>query len=208
MANNEIINVDAFAANYLGRVARAPTRGIFVEGMITQTAEHLRYSLNLSYDTPVTGKTKIDMESLIHQGMIPVTHKSYSLMSQGQFVLESPAPNMVGIIDRSNWLYASSTVDEENNHNMDDFVAGDMMEEDATCQQQFVPPIQEPTQQGPASFSMNQDQWMWMQVELGDLRVEQTRQGVEQIRQWAMLEEMQSLMQQLMLHFPPPPQWG
>lgn len=30
MANNEILNDDAFAANYLGRVARAPTIGILV----------------------------------------------------------------------------------------------------------------------------------------------------------------------------------
>lgn len=89
---------------------------------------------------------------------------------------------------------------------MDDFIACDTREEDSTYQQQFVPSTQEPTQQGPASFSMNQDQWMWMQAELGDLRGEQTRQGVKQVQQGAMLEEMQSMMQQLMLHFPPPPQ--
>lgn len=80
------------------------------------------------------------------------------------------------------------------------------MEEDATYQTQFVPPTQEPTQQGPASFSMNHDQWMWMQAELGDLRAKQTRQGVEKIRKGAMVEGMQSTMKQLMLHFPPPPQ--
>lgn len=100
----------------------------------------------------------------------------------------------------------SASPEEEDNHNMDDFVGGDTMEEDVTFHPQFVPLSQEPTQQGLGSFSMNQDQWMWMQAELGYLRVEQTRQGVEQIRQEVMLEDMKSMMQQLMLHFPPPPQ--
>lgn len=45
-----------------------------------------------------------------------------------------------------------------------------------------------------------------MQVELGDLRVEKTWEGVEKVRQGAMLEEIQSMMQQLMVNFPPPPQ--
>lgn len=89
---------------------------------------------------------------------------------------------------------------------MDDFVVGDTKEEDAIFHPQFVPPSQEPTQPGPRSFSMNQDQRMWMQAELEDLRSEQTRQGVEHIRRGAMLEDMQSMMQQLMLHFPRPPQ--
>lgn len=102
MANNEIINVAAFTANCLGRVARASTKGISVGGMITQIAENLGYALNLSSDAPITGKEKLDMESLIHQGMIDVTHNSYSLMSRGQFVLELPFPNIVSIIDCSN----------------------------------------------------------------------------------------------------------
>ena len=74
------------------------------------------------------------MESLIHQGMNIVTHNSYSLMSRGQLVLELHAPNMVSIIDRSNWLYASVAPDEEEGHNIDDVVAGGTMEEDATYQ--------------------------------------------------------------------------
>lgn len=132
MENNVIINVAAFAVSYLGIVARAPTRGIFVGVMITQIAEHLEYGLNFSSDTPVAGKAKIDMESLIHQGMIVVTHNNYSLMSLGQFVLELPSPNIVRIIDRSNWLYASTAPDEEDDHNMDDFVTGETMKEYAT----------------------------------------------------------------------------
>lgn len=162
IANNAIINVVAFTTNYLGRVARAPTGGISMGGMITQIAQHLRYSLNLSSNTPVVGKAKIDMESLIHQGMIAVTNDSSSLMSCGQFVLELPAHSIVSIIGRSNWLYASAIPEEEDINNMDDFIAGNTMEEDATFQPQFVPPSQEPTQQGPGSFSMSQDQWIWM----------------------------------------------
>ena len=44
-------------------------------------------------------------------------------------------------------------------------------------------------------------------TEIGDLRIEQQRQGIEQARQGAMLDDMSSMMQQLMLHFlQPPPQ--
>lgn len=95
MANNEILNVVAFAANYLGRVACAPTRGIYMRGMITQIGEHLGYTLNLSSNTLVAGNVKIDIKSLIHQGMISVTHNSYSPMIWGQFILEYPTPNIL-----------------------------------------------------------------------------------------------------------------
>lgn len=144
--------------------------------MITHIAEHLGYGLNFSFETPVAGNAKIDMESLIHQWMIIVTNNNYSLMSHGQFILELPAPGRVSIIDHSNWLYASVVPGEEGRHNVDDFFASDTMEEDATFQQQFVPPTQDPTQQGTEAFTMDQDQWIWMQAELRDLRVEQTRQ--------------------------------
>lgn len=163
-------------------------------GMITQIAEHLRYGLNLSSDTPVAGKSKIDMGSLIHQGMIPITNNSYSPMSRVRFVLELPTPNRVSIVDLSNWLYASAVPEEQDYHKVDDFVAGDTMEEDATFQQQFIPPSQDPTQQGTRSFTMDQDQWIWMQAEFGDLRAKQTRQGVENIQQGAMLEEVYYLL--------------
>lgn len=57
---------------------------------------------------------------------------------------------MVNIIDRSNWLYVSVTPNEEESHNLDDFVAGDTVDQDSTYQQDFVPPTQDPTHQGPA----------------------------------------------------------
>lgn len=159
MTNNEIVNIVVFVANYLGRVARAPTDGIFVGGMIIEIVEHLRFGLNLFSEFPIAGKAKIDMESLIRQGMLAVTHNSYSLMSRGQFILELPDPSSVSIIDRTNWLYASVIPEEEDDHDVDDFVAGETMEEDAAFQYQFVPPRQDPTQQGTCSFTMDQDRW-------------------------------------------------
>lgn len=132
MENTEIVNVFAFAANYFGRVARAPTRGISVGGMITQITWHLRFKLNLSSKTSVVGKAKIDMVSLIHQGMIDITHNSYSLMSHSRFILELSDPRRVSITDLTKWLYASVVLEEEDDHNVDDFVTGETMEEDAT----------------------------------------------------------------------------
>lgn len=66
MAHNGIVNTATFVANYLGRVARATVEGISVGGMITHVADHLGYEINLSEDSLVVGKTKVDMENLIH----------------------------------------------------------------------------------------------------------------------------------------------
>lgn len=71
--------------------------------------------------------------------------------------------------------------------------------------EQFVPPPQEPFHQEAGSSSLPPDQWAWVQTELDDLRTEQTRQGIEQARQWEMLDEMSLVMRQLMLDFPSPP---
>ena len=49
---------------------------------------------------------------------------------------------------------------------------------------------------------MSQDQWGWIQTEMGVLRTEQTRQGVELFRQGTVMDDMQAMMQRLMLHFP------
>lgn len=110
------------------------------------------------------------MESLIHQGMIVVTHSSYSLMSRGRLVFELPDPSRVSITDLANWLYASSIPKEEDIHNVDDFFVGETMEEDSPFQQQFVPPSQDLTQQSIGSFTLDQDRWMWMKAELENLR--------------------------------------
>jgi hypothetical protein len=65
MVQNKAINVAAFVADYLGRVGRADSGGISVGGMITQIAEHFGYQTVLLEDTPIAGKTKIDMSALI-----------------------------------------------------------------------------------------------------------------------------------------------
>jgi hypothetical protein len=72
MASQASINVAAFAADYLGRYGRATICDISIGGMITQIADHFGFGVAL-VDTPqVPGKSKLDMETLIQQGMIMV----------------------------------------------------------------------------------------------------------------------------------------
>lgn len=61
MVKNKAINVVAFAVDYLGRIGRVDSGGISVGGMITQIVEHFGYPTVLLEDTPITGKTKVDM---------------------------------------------------------------------------------------------------------------------------------------------------
>ena len=84
MVNNGIVNVVAFAANYLSKVSWAATRDILVGDMFTQIAEFLSFEFNLSEDHVVEGKCKIDMEALVHQGMIYMDETSMFLTCQIQ----------------------------------------------------------------------------------------------------------------------------
>ena len=68
MSTSGIVNVTAFAFNYLGKVSRAATRDILVGGMITQITEFLSFEFNLAKDLIVEGKGKIDIESLYDDG--------------------------------------------------------------------------------------------------------------------------------------------
>lgn len=71
--------------------------------MITQIAEHLRYHAVLLEDTPVAGKTKIDMVALIQQGMISVAPTYYSVLIHKRFIIALPDPDRVSISDCANW---------------------------------------------------------------------------------------------------------
>lgn len=110
MINNDIVNVTTFAAYYLGKVARAATRGISVGGLITQIAKHLRKVFNLEEDYLVEGKDKIDMDSLVHQGMIFVHSNTYTTMIQNKVILDFPNPRKVRVDVVKNWLYTEGTV--------------------------------------------------------------------------------------------------
>ena len=68
MINNDVVNVSAFAANNLGEVARATTRGISVGVMVTQIAEHLGFEFNWDEDHLVEGMNKVDIDAFMHQG--------------------------------------------------------------------------------------------------------------------------------------------
>lgn len=68
MVQNQAINVITFVTDYFGRVGREDSRGISVGGMITQIVDRFGYHAILLEETPVAGKSKIDMEALIQQG--------------------------------------------------------------------------------------------------------------------------------------------
>lgn len=57
---------------------------------------------------------------------------------------------------------------------------------------------------------MTSDQWGWVQTEIGAIRTEQMRQGVELFRQGTVVDDVQTMMRRLVLQFPqdppPPPQ--
>lgn len=74
MPNNVIINVVAFAENYLCNVSLAATWDISVGCMITQNAEFFGFEFKLADDHVVEGKGNTNMEALIHQGTIYVEH--------------------------------------------------------------------------------------------------------------------------------------
>jgi hypothetical protein len=102
MAQNKAINVVAFAADYLGRVGRADSGGISVGVMITQISEYLGYQAVLLEDTPIAGKTKIDMSTLISQGMIVVAPTYYYVLIHKRFIIALPDPDRVVITDCAN----------------------------------------------------------------------------------------------------------
>lgn len=153
----------------MGRIGRVDSSGIFVGGMITQIAEHFGYDAVLLDETLVTGRTKIDMTTLILQGMVSISRDYYLVMIHKWFIIALPNPDRVSISDCANWLYMTADPNEEDDHNADNVVAGETMDEDYHPHEQFVPLHQDPTQQGVGSSSMNQDQWAWVQTELGDL---------------------------------------
>lgn len=69
MVNSELLDAATFADNYLGRVACATSGYISVGGMITLIAEHLGLKFNRGFDQIIEGRSKVDMESLIHKGI-------------------------------------------------------------------------------------------------------------------------------------------
>lgn len=158
MAHNQSINVATFATDYLGRVIRGDSSGISVGGMITQIAKHISYNTVLLDETPIAGKTKIDMSALIQQGMISISRDYYSVVIHKRFIIALPNPDRVSIFDCDNWLYVSSDPDKEEGYDVDNVVAGETMNEDDQHQKHFVPPHQDPTQQSARLSSMNPDQ--------------------------------------------------
>lgn len=173
--------------------------------MITQIAKIFGYHVVLLEETLVAGKTKINVSSFIQQDMISIARDYYPMMIHKSFIIALPNPNRVSITDCANWLYVSADPDEEEGYDAENMVVGESMNEYDQHQEPFVAPPQDPTQQGVGSSSMNHDQWAWAQTELSDLRTEQSRQGIEQAQQGAMLDEMNMMMWQLKLHFPPQP---
>jgi hypothetical protein len=119
-----------------------------------------------------------------------------------------PDPSRISISNTANWLYESVVQDDMDEHNVDTFAVGNPQEEEVQEEMQdqelFAVPPEESMHLGAGSSYVTLDQWSWMQTEIGDLRAEQARQGVEQARQGTLMDEMHAMMQRLMLQFPPP----
>ncbi|KAI5441424.1 hypothetical protein KIW84_010772 [Lathyrus oleraceus] len=183
MANNERVNAASFAANHLKQVGHATTGDISVGGLITQIADHFGYGQLLWEEVAVMGKTKIDMNTLINQQMIAIMPTHYSLVIQNVEVLALPAPGSISIANVANWLYTGLAPSVGDDAQFDQDFSGEEMEEDERPTTQGMPPPQDFNLHGEGSSFMSQDQWGWIQTEMGTLRTEQTRQGAELARQ-------------------------
>ena len=213
MANKELINIAAFAADHLKRVANAATGDISVGGMITQIADYLGYGPQLMEEPTVGGKTKIDLATLTTQGMIKVFNDYYSLVSRNHHLLALPAPDFISIDKQANWLYASPMQDDGENF---DAWAGSEGEADNQPGEDPIPeetPMPNPGDSSTGSWSMTKNDWDWMHDQICYIRSEQTRQGdeqkrdrEEQLRQGKLIGEMHEWMQQMRLHGQQPPQ--
>lgn len=196
LTNNDILNVAAFTANHTGKVARDTTGGFSVGGMITQIVKHL----NLVEERIIEGRSKVDMDSLVHQGMISMDGNTYTMMIRNKAILDLPNPIKVRIDIPNNRIYQmdvpspGNSYEEEGKPNITNHHVGTVMEED------IIRPPTHPTQPEVGATNANQDRWEWLKSEIHGMKVEQTRKGM-------VLDDVQAMMQRLMLRFPPP-EWG
>src|SRR3954467_13585408 len=160
MLHHDVLNVAAFVADFLGKVGRASSGGISVGGLITQIAVHFGYRELLDTDTPIAGKTKIDMESLIHQSMITISNGGYWLTSRSGFLFELPDLAKASPFNRANWLY--SNVAPEGDDQDVDFDAGNQGDGDNPTHQQFPPEPSHFDTYGSGASSMALNQWEWV----------------------------------------------
>lgn len=77
--------------------------------LITQIAKHLKLEFNLADDRLVEGKYNIEMDALVHQGMIFIDDNTYTMMISNNIILDLPNPRKVGVDILKNWLYKAST---------------------------------------------------------------------------------------------------
>lgn len=53
----------------------------------------------------VEGKSKVNMDALVHQGMISIYGNTYMVMIYNKIILDLPNPRKVRIDVPNNWLY-------------------------------------------------------------------------------------------------------
>jgi len=200
MISETPVNVAAFVAAHLSKVGKAVSGDICVGGIITQIATFLGYDPVEQQHAPVAGMTKLDILALINQLVIQMNGTNYEYKVGKTVIMNLPNPERTSTIDEANWRYREVfrsnyqfQRNEENEH-----LQGETGQS---------------SQGGHKSSSFTSEEWKWIHGEFADLRGEQARQslelhrqGDEQTRQGVMMTEMHSMMQQLMLHFPPPPQ--
>ena len=123
-----------------------------------------------------------------------------------------PNPEKVSILNRQNWEYGIFNDAFQVEKEVKNPIEEHLMDDDA--EEPVENPSERPTQMDGRSSSFTQEEWVWLQAECADLRVEQKRQGVELFRQGheqapqgAMLVDIQQMMHHLMLQFPQPTPW-
>lgn len=79
--------------------------------MISQIAESLGYEHALRDETPVSGKSKLDLQALIQHGMIANAGNCYSLLCSRHFMMYLPNPDKIGLQHEENWCYNDVVLD-------------------------------------------------------------------------------------------------
>lgn len=137
--------------------------------MITQIVEYVSLDFNLSEDVVVEGKSKINMEALVHQGMIYVYGNTYTMFVENKFVLDLPKPRKVRIDILSNWIYQVGAPspdtrfeDESEPENSNHHVCTSMEED-------VVPPLTCPTQHEAGASNAYHNRWDWVQSKIQEM---------------------------------------
>lgn len=202
------VNVAAFVADHLTPMGKATKGAISVGGLITQIADHCGCRIARDGEEPLKSLSKVDLKALCQQLMLQISPHGYALLSRNRTLLQLPNPNRTAISNDENWLYVAVNPDEGDD---EDIVAGQEGDAEAPAQERMAPQPRGPRQHGEGSSAAGQMRMDQFEAEQARQGTELFRQGTqidnmvaEQLRQGVAIGDIQRMMQQLMLQFPPP----